>query len=57
MFEEHKRISSKCIHFLKMEEFGPHISNTAQLIEKMEKYEQRFDEALVLIENPSKAKS
>ena len=40
-----------------MEEFGPHISNSAQLIDKMEKYESRFDESIAQIENPNKAKS
>lgn len=45
------------MHFLQLEEFGPHISNNTQLIMKMQKYHERFEEAIQIIDNPAKAKS
>ena len=45
-FTINRKISVKCIHFLKPEEFGTYISNSADLICKMKKYSEKFQEAL-----------
>lgn len=57
LFVEHKEIAAKCSQFLKLEEFSAHISNSQSLIDKMMKYEDRFEESINLIDNPNKAKS
>jgi hypothetical protein len=41
-FSVNKKISVKCVHFLKPEEFGTYISNSADLITKMKKYSEKF---------------
>jgi hypothetical protein len=40
-----------------LEEFSSHISNCQSLVDKMQKYSDRFEEAIELIDNPNKAKS
>ena len=44
-FTEMRKLALKCVYFLKPSQFGPHISNSKQLIEKMKKYAERFHEA------------
>ena len=46
LFTISKKISVKCVHFLKPEEFGTYISNSKELVIKMKKYSEKFQEAL-----------
>lgn len=52
-FKEHTWITKQCLHILKMDELQSYISNSDQLIDKMQKYEQKFDEAIQLIQDPA----
>ena len=52
LFKEHKWITTQCLHVLKMKELKSYISNSEQLIDKMEKYKDKFDEAISIIDNP-----
>jgi hypothetical protein len=42
LFSISKKISVKCVHFLKPEEFGTYISNSSDLMIKMQKYSEKF---------------
>jgi hypothetical protein len=42
LFTISKKISIKCVHFLKPEEFGTFISNGSDLVSKMKKYSEKF---------------
>jgi hypothetical protein len=46
-----KKMSVKCVHFLKPEEFGTYISNSSDLIVKMKKYSEKFEEAIDRMNN------
>ena len=54
---ESKRLAQKCITCLKSKDLSTHISNSKQLVEKMKKYKQTFQEGLDYINdsegNPS----
>ena len=42
LFLVSKKISVKCVHFLKAGEFGTYISNSSDLTVKMRKYSEKF---------------
>ena len=42
LFTINRKISIKCVHFLKPEEFGTYISNSSDLMVKMKKYTVKF---------------